>query len=163
MGLNRWTGQGNLTRDGEMKYIPSGKSLLKFSIAVNERYKDAQGQWQDGKTLFMDVTAWEWLAEKWASAAVKGASFHVEGKLVLEEWDDKESGVKRSKITCTATDIHPMVRAPKKDGGDESGGREESGGRRQAGGREPPPQRGATATRSAPAQRGGGGGFSAEL
>jgi len=87
---------GNITRDLELRYIPSGTAVVKAGLAVNERFKGSDGQQKD-KTLFIDVDVWGRQAEVLCEYAGKGRCILVEGTLELDTWDDKD-GNKRSKI-----------------------------------------------------------------
>jgi single-strand DNA-binding protein len=88
---------GNLTRDPEIRNTQSGMAVCSASIAVNEKFKDAQGEWQERST-FVDVTIWGKRGEAFAKYHKKGASAFIEGKLRLDQWEDKQSGQKRSKL-----------------------------------------------------------------
>lgn len=88
---------GNLTRDPETKYLPSGTAVCEVGLAVNEVWKDKQGDKQE-KTLFADVTFFGRSAEVCGEHLRKGSLIHVEGKLQLDVWEDKTSGQKRSKL-----------------------------------------------------------------
>jgi single-strand DNA-binding protein len=94
---------GNLTRDLEIRYIPSGQAVTTLGLAVNEKY----GKGDDAKenTLFVDIVAWGKTAENCVEFLSKGSPVFVEGKLRLETWDDKETGAKRSKISVTALSV----------------------------------------------------------
>ena len=83
---------GNLTRDAELKHTPSGAAVTRFSVAVNEKYKDRGGQEQE-KTHYVDVNVWRELAEGSAELA-KGDAVFVVGRLVNDSWTDND-GVKR--------------------------------------------------------------------
>lgn len=104
---------GNLTKDPELQYLPSGQPVCKFSIACNERYtKDGQ---KVEKVYFFDVTAWAKTAELVSQYLKKGRSALVEGKLVQDRWDDQASGQKRSKVYVVAERVQFL-------GGKEGGG-----------------------------------------
>ena len=87
---------GNITRDLELRYIPSGTAVVKVGLAVNESFKDKDGQRRE-KTLFIDIDVWGRQAETLCEYAGKGRCILVEGTLELDTWDDKD-GNKRSKI-----------------------------------------------------------------
>ena len=88
---------GNLTRDPEVRFTQSGKAICKFGIAVNKK-------WGEGKerTTFVDVTMFDKRGEAFAKHHKKGDQAFCEGELVLEEWDDKQTGQRRSKLAMTA-------------------------------------------------------------
>lgn len=88
---------GNITRDIELKYIPSGSAVCQFSVAVNRTWNNKAGEKQE-ETTFLDVEAWEKQAQVIAQYCKKGSSIYVEGRLKSEQWDDKATGQKRSKL-----------------------------------------------------------------
>ena len=91
---------GNITRDLELRYIPSGTAVVKVGLAVNESFKDKDGQRRE-KTLFIDIDVWGRQAETLCEYAGKGRCILIEGTLEMESWTDKE-GNKRSrhKVRC---------------------------------------------------------------
>jgi single-strand DNA-binding protein len=95
---------GNLGKDPEVKYTPSGTAVAKFSLATNERYKDKAGEWQD-RTEWHNVVAWQRLAEIVGEYVKKGSKLYIEGRLQTSSWDDKESGQKRYKTEVIANDL----------------------------------------------------------
>ena len=106
--LNRVTLVGRLTRDPELRYIPSGAAVLSFSIAVNRRYKAQSGEWKDD-TTFVDVVAWQALAERLNETLKKGSPVFVDGSLTSRSWETPE-GQKRSKIEVRAMSVQPLER-----------------------------------------------------
>lgn len=111
---------GNLTRDPELSYTPQGTALCKFGMAMNEKWKDAQGN-QKEKVCFVDITCWKRTGEIAAQYLKKGDPVHVQGSLVLEQWEDKNTQQKRSKITVNGQKI--TLLGGKKDGA-QGGGQE---------------------------------------
>lgn len=104
---------GNLTRDPDLRHTSSNKSVCQFGLAVNERYKDASGQWVD-KPMFIDCEAWGTTGENIARYMSKGRKVGITGSLVLDQWEDKQGG-KRSKhkvrvATCNFLDGKPEAR-----------------------------------------------------
>jgi len=102
MGLsyNRVILMGNITRDVELKYTQGGTELVSFAIAVSGGYKDKNsGQWVE-QTVFIDCTAWGKKATFISEYFSKGSPIHIEGRLKLDTWDDKQ-GQKRQKLTVT--------------------------------------------------------------
>jgi single-strand DNA-binding protein len=110
---------GNLTRDPETRYAGNGTAIVKFGLAVNERFQGPDGQWQDRPT-FVDVTLFGKRAEAFAKFHTKGKPAFIEGKLRLDTWEDKEGGGKRSKLYVVG-DAWEFVGGGKEGGG---GGRE---------------------------------------
>lgn len=88
---------GNLTRDPELRYTPKGTAVAEIGLAVNERRNDENGQTIEEVT-FIDVTLWGRTAENVEKYLSKGSSCLVEGKLKLDQWEDKVSGKRRSKL-----------------------------------------------------------------
>jgi single-strand DNA-binding protein len=92
---NRVILMGNLTRDIELRYIPSGSAVADITLAVNDRRKTASGEWVDEAT-FVDVTLWGRTAEVASEYLSKGSPLFVEGRLKLDQWETE--GQKRSKL-----------------------------------------------------------------
>ena len=93
---------GNLTRDPELRYTQSNMPICKFGLAVNNRRKDAQtGEWKEEPT-FVDVTIFGSRAEPFARYHTKGKPTLIEGRLALDQWEDKNGGGKRSKLYVIA-------------------------------------------------------------
>lgn len=136
---------GNLTRDPEVRTIPSGTTVADLGLAVNESYKNKSGELVE-TTVFVDVVVWGRLAETCGQYLKKGSPALVEGRLQLDQWEGKD-GEKRSKLRVRADRVQFLS----------MGG----GGRRSEGGEEaPPPPRGPSASggapkRSAPPAEGG--------
>jgi single-strand DNA-binding protein len=93
---------GNLTRDPELRQIPSGQSVCSFSLALNRAYKDQSGAWQEA-TDFIDVTAWGPLGERVSQYVTKGRRVLVQGRLQSRSWE--QEGQKRSKVEVLASDV----------------------------------------------------------
>lgn len=93
---------GNLTRDPELRQIPSGQSVCSFSLALNRSYKAADGQWQEA-TDFIDVVAWGPLGERVSQYLTKGRPCLVSGRLQSRSWE--QDGQKRSKVEVVAQDV----------------------------------------------------------
>ncbi len=92
---NRVVLVGNLTRDPELRYIPSGTAVSEVGLAVNDRVK-RDGQWVE-ETTFVDVTLWARTAEIANEYLSRGSSVLIEGRLKLDSWENNE-GQKRSKL-----------------------------------------------------------------
>ncbi len=108
-GYNRVVVLGNLTRTPEIRQIPSGKTVSEFGLAINERYKDAGGQYVE-RTCFVDIVAWGRQAEICGQYLDKGRSVLIEGRLQLDRWETRE-GDKRSKLRVRADRIQLLPRA----------------------------------------------------
>ena len=87
---------GNLTRDVELKYTPSNQPVATFGLAMNRRYKTKDGENRD-ETTFVDCEAWARTAEVMSEYLSKGRPVFIEGRLKLDQWQDKE-GNNRSKL-----------------------------------------------------------------
>ncbi len=98
---NRVILMGNLTRDPEMKYLPSGSAVTNFGIAMNERYTDKQTGEQKETPCFVDVEAWGRQAEIVNEYLSKGSPVFIEGALKFESWET-EDGTKRSRLRVRA-------------------------------------------------------------
>lgn len=79
---------GNVTRDGEVSYTPSGKAVCYFTVATNRAWKDANGEWKD-EASFHNVNAWGKLGESLAKLLQKGMKVYVEGLLTYREKRDE--------------------------------------------------------------------------
>ncbi|MEI7758700.1 MAG: single-stranded DNA-binding protein [bacterium] len=100
--INQVMLMGNLTRDPELRQIPSGQSVCSFSLALNRSYKDASGEWKEA-TDYIDVVAWANLGERVAQYVTKGRRVLVQGKLQSRSWE--QDGAKRSKVEVLASDV----------------------------------------------------------
>lgn len=94
-GYNRVVLAGNLTRDPEQRYTPSGTAVCKFGLAINRKY--TQNGEQKQESTFVDLEAWGKQAETIAQYFKKGSPILIEGRLKLETWEDKQTQQKRSK------------------------------------------------------------------
>jgi single-strand DNA-binding protein len=112
---NRVVLLGNLTRDPELRYIPSGTAVSDIGLAVNDRVK-RNNEWVD-ETTFVDITLWGRTAEVANEFLSKGSSVLIEGRLKLESWE--KDGQKRSKLKVVA-DKMQMVGA--RGSGNQGGG-----------------------------------------
>jgi single-strand DNA-binding protein len=88
---------GNLTRDPELRVTPKGTAICQFGLAVNRQFKDESGALRDD-TTFVDIEAWGKQGETISKFCTKGKPLFVEGRLKFDQWEDKTSGQKRSKL-----------------------------------------------------------------
>ena len=95
---------GNLGKDPEVKYTPSGTPVAKLTLATNERYKDKEGQWQD-RTEWHNVVLWQRLAEIAGEYLKKGGKVYIEGRLQTRSWDDKQTNQKKYMTEVVASDL----------------------------------------------------------
>ncbi len=118
--VNKVTLLGNLGKDPEVKYTPSGTPVAKFTVATNERFKDKEGQWQD-RTEWHNLTAWARTAEIAGEYLKKGSKVYIEGSLRTHSWDDKQSGQKKYMTEIVVNDL-VLLGGRGEGGGGESGG-----------------------------------------
>jgi single-strand DNA-binding protein len=109
---------GNLTRDPEVRQIPSGTSVADLGLAVNESYKNKAGELVE-TTCFVDVVVWGKTAENCGQYLHKGSPVLIEGRLQLDQWTTQE-GDKRSKLRVRADRVQFL--GGKRDAGGESAG-----------------------------------------
>lgn len=88
---------GNLTRDPELRYTPKGTAIARIGLAINRRFAGEDGQPRE-ETTFVDVDAFGKQAETIGQYLRKGRPILIEGRLRLDQWDDKQTGQKRSKL-----------------------------------------------------------------
>ncbi len=122
--FNRVILVGNLTRDPELRYIPSGTAVSEIGLAVNDRVK-RNDQWVD-ETTFVDVTMWGRTAEVANEYLSKGAPVLIEGRLKLDMWE--KDGQKRSKLRVVCERMQ-MLGSRDGGGGSRGGAARSSGGR----------------------------------
>ena len=122
--LNKVQLIGNLGKDPELSYTPSGVAVAKFSIATGERWKDQEGNMQE-RTDWHNIVAWRKLAEICGQYLKKGSKVYLEGKLQTRSWDDKTTGAKRYATEVVADDL---IMLDSKGGGGGAGGGMSSGG-----------------------------------
>jgi len=113
---------GNLTRDPELRYTPSGMAVVDFGMAVNRRWKGQDGERRD-EVCFVDVQAWGRQAELISEYCRKGRSLFVEGRLTYDSWEGKD-GQRRSRLRVTVENFQFL--------GDSGGGQGGRAGRRPA-------------------------------
>lgn len=96
--LNKVMLMGNLTRDPELRYLPSNTAVVGFGMAVNRQWRSQEGE-QREETTFVDCSAFGRVAELINQYLKKGRPVYVDGRLRYEQWQDKQSGANRSKIS----------------------------------------------------------------
>lgn len=114
--FNQVTLMGNLTRDPDLRQIPSGQSVCSFSLALNRSFKGSDGNWQEA-TDYVDVVAWGPLGERIAQYVTKGRPVLVSGRLQSRQWE--QDGQKRSKLEVVASDVTFL--GGRGEGGNEGG------------------------------------------
>lgn len=138
---------GNLTRDPEVRYLASGTAVVEIGLAVNRSWFDKNANQRKEEVTFIDVTLWGRTAEIAGEYLTKGRPVLIEGRLQLDQWEDRESGQKRSKLKVVGEQMTMMPRSG--DGGGGGGYQQRSSAPPQeyggqpapapAGGFEPPP------------------------
>lgn len=96
---------GNVVADPEMRTTANGKSVASFTVVTSKSVKQADGSWENSDTTFWDVKCWGKTAENVVNSVTKGASVIVVGSAIQENWEDKNTGQKRSKIAITAWNV----------------------------------------------------------
>lgn len=121
--------QGRLTADPEIRFSANGVAVAKFTIVTSRRVKNDQtNEWSDADTTFWDCVAFKQLAENIAESLVKGLEVVAVGRAVQENWEDKQTGAKRSKISFRVDAIGPnlsrataKIAKAQRDGGQQQG------------------------------------------
>lgn len=101
---------GNLTRDPEVRFTGTGKAACEFTIAATKRWRTESGEERE-RTAFIGCVCWGKRGEAFAQHHKKGQRAAIEGELIQETWDDKETGKKREKTKVEVTAWH-FVNAP---------------------------------------------------
>jgi len=100
---------GNVTRDPEIRYTPSGQTVATFGLAVNRRWQNkATNEWEE-QVSFFDVKCWSQMAENVAESVPRGTRVIVTGRLEQRSWET-DNGEKRSKVEVVADEIAPSLR-----------------------------------------------------
>ncbi|MBB3204248.1 MULTISPECIES: single-stranded DNA-binding protein [Pirellulaceae] len=115
---NRVMLMGNLTRDIELRYLPSGMAVSEFGLAVNDKRKNNEGQWVDDVNFF-DITLFGRTAEVASEYLSKGSPIFIEGRLKQDTWE--KDGQKRSKVKVIGERMQ-MIGGRSEGGGNSGGG-----------------------------------------
>lgn len=118
--LNRVLMIGRLTRDPQLRYTPSNQTVCEFGLASGRKFKTGSGEERE-ETVFVDCTVWGKGGEVFNQFMKKGKQVCIEGRLKLDQWDDKQSGQKRSKLTIVVESFQFL------GGGKDERGQGESG------------------------------------
>ncbi len=130
---------GNLTRDPQLSYLPSNTPVVEFGLAVNRRFRRQDGE-QGEETLYVDCRAFGRTAELLNQYTAKGRPLFVEGRLQLDQWEDKE-GNRRSKHRVFIENFQFIdSKGGGGGGGNDDGGGYQGGGSSQGGSRSAPPR-----------------------
>jgi single-strand DNA-binding protein len=145
--MNKVFLMGNLTRDPELRYLPSGAAVCEFGLAVNRRYTLADGQTRE-ETTFLDIVVWGKQAEHCNRNLKKGSGAFIEGRLKTEQWKDRETGQNRSRLRIEANNVQFLT-----FGSRESSGSGDFPSRRESGETQRNEYRGPSSSRGAAAGR----------
>ncbi len=132
MTLNKMMIIGNLGADPELRYTPSGKAVAELRVAVNDRSRGPDGEWQE-ETQWFRVELWDQAAERAAERLRKGHKVFAEGALRAREWEGKD-GQKRTSLEIRFARVQSLERRDPSEGGGSYG---ESGGSNAPRGSEP--------------------------
>ena len=108
--INKAILAGNLTRDPEIRFLPNGTPVANCALAINRTWKDEAGNKKE-EVCFVDFQAWGRLAENLSQYMKKGGQILLEGRLKLEQWDDKNSGQHRQRLVVVAEQIQFLGKA----------------------------------------------------
>jgi single-strand DNA-binding protein len=106
---NNVTLVGNVTRDPELRFTPTGQAMATFGLAVNRRWQNRQSNEWEEQTSFFDVKCWAQMAENVGESLHRGARVVVSGRLEQRSWET-EQGERRSKVEVVADEIAPSLR-----------------------------------------------------
>lgn len=130
-GFNRVILVGNLARDPELRYTPQGTAVSDLRLAVST-VRGGRGAEKKEETVFIDVTVWDKTAENCNEYLSKGRPVLVEGRLIQDTWEDRDTGAKRSKIKIVASTVQFLGGRGEGGGGGSGGSERSSRGERQA-------------------------------
>jgi single-strand DNA-binding protein len=116
--VNKVTLLGNVGKDPEVKFLPSGTAVANLTLATSERTKDKGGEWQD-RTEWHNLTAYQRTAEIIRDYVKKGSKIYVEGRIQTRSWDDQASGQKKYR---TEIIINELVLLSSRGEGEGAGG-----------------------------------------
>lgn len=147
--LNSCSFIGRLGKDVEMRFLPSGKAVASFSIACGENWKDQQGQKQE-RTEWVNITAFDKLAEIIGEYLVKGSKVYIQGKMKTEKYTDN-NGVEKYSTKIIAQNMQMLDSKPQ-DGGQQQQSSQRQPAQNQAPAQRPPAQQQGNAAYQAPQQ-----------
>src|SRR5436305_720803 len=113
MSLNKCMIIGNLGRDPEMRYTPSGQAVTQFTVATNRSYRDQSQEWQK-ETEWFRVVVWGQQAERAAENLRKGNKVYIEGRIQTRQWED-QTGQKRYTTELVANQVSSLERRERGD------------------------------------------------
>jgi single-strand DNA-binding protein len=117
--INRVFLAGKLTRDPQVRFLANEKAVAEFGLAINKKWKDSAGAMKEEVT-FVDIEVWGRTAELCSQYLAKCRGCFVEGRLKLDQWEDKKDGSKRSKLRVVADNVQ-FLDGGKRDGAEPAG------------------------------------------
>lgn len=124
---------GNITDEPELRFTPGGAAVANFTVAVNRRFRNQDGSWDDKLDGFFRCSCWRDMAENVSESLHKGARVVVTGRLQQRSWDDND-GNKRSTIEVQVDEVGPSLRwataqvtKARRDKGSQGGSQQSSG------------------------------------
>lgn len=112
---------GNVTREVDLKYTQNGAPVAILGLALNKTWYDRQSNQKKEKTTFVNVTLWGKTAEIAGEYVTKGQKVAIDGELDLDEWEDKETGKRRSMLKVTGKTLHMLGGGHRSQGSGETG------------------------------------------
>lgn len=150
---------GNLTRDPQVKYLPSGSAVCELGLAVNRYWFDKQSNQKKEETTFVDVTVWGRQAEIAGEYLTKGRPVLIEGRLHMDSWEDKQTQKKMYRLKVVGETMQ-LLGSRTEGGGGRGGNQPQSAVAQDFGG--PPPGYDDSGASSFEPMGGGGGGGSGQ-
>ncbi|OGV33429.1 MAG: hypothetical protein A2020_07710 [Lentisphaerae bacterium GWF2_45_14] len=128
--LNKVFLMGNLTREPALRFTPGGAAVCEFGLAVNRRFTSANGQEKKEEVCFVEIIVWGKQAEQCDRSLEKGAPVFIEGRLQYDQWEERDSGAKRSRLRVLAERVQFISGKPGRDQnqGDDQGDSYSHGG-----------------------------------
>jgi len=124
--LNKVMLIGRLTRDPQLRYLPNQQAVCDFGLATGRKFKTASGEERE-ETTFVDCTVFAKGAEIFNQYMNKGKMVFLEGRLKFDQWDDKTTGAKRSKLSVVVDNFQFLGGKGEGGGGNDEGGQSSSG------------------------------------
>jgi single-strand DNA-binding protein len=143
--LNKVQLMGNITRDPEVRYTPKGTAVTDIGLAINRNYSTDDGDRRE-ETTFVDITFWGRQAEVIGEYMKKGRPLYVEGRLQLDQWEDKNTGQQRSRLKVIGDNFQFL-------GGRDEGGQRGGGQGQQSSQQVAPQQQSQQSQQQAPTQQ----------
>ena len=120
VSLNKVLLMGNLTADPALRYTPGGAAVCELRMAINRNFMGSNGQPRE-EVCYVDVTVWGKTAENCPRFLAKGSPVFVDGRLQLDQWEDRETGKKASKLRVVAESVQFLSAGPRRGDMDQEG------------------------------------------